>query len=79
MRHVKHGDAQLVPQALAYLPRGRAWSTREGGPQPSEPLFQYWLAVSVVFAFMASRLCDMLREFFCQTIVETRDAADGKR
>lgn len=63
----------LIPQALALLPRGRAWGTHEGGPGPETTLYKYWSAVCDVFAFACRRLCALRLEFWCATQSETRD------
>src|SRR5262249_16123701 len=36
-------------------------------------LFQYWKAVSEVYAFLTKRICDLRLEFWCATQSETRD------
>lgn len=64
------GD-EIVTQAIALLPRGRAWQTAEGGPRPGSVLFGYWRAISESLAFLCSRLCDLRLEFWCATHVET--------
>jgi len=63
----------LTPQALALLPRGRAWATHESGPGPETTLFRYWSAVCDVFAYVCQRLCALRQEFWCSTHSETRD------
>ena len=59
---------------LALLPRGRAWSTHDGGPFPGDRLYQFWTAVAAVFEYANQRMCDLRREFFCATESETNDA-----
>ncbi|KZE34093.1 hypothetical protein IMF23_04265 [Chelatococcus daeguensis] len=63
----------LIPQALALLPRGRAWGTHEGGPGPGTTLYRYWAAVCDLFAFVCRRLCALRLEFWCATHRETSD------
>lgn len=63
----------ILPQLLALLPRGRAWRTSEGGPQPGTTLHRFWNAVAAVLAFSNQRICDLKREFFCATASETLD------
>lgn len=63
----------IQPQLLALLPRGRAWSTHDGGPWPGQVLYQFWRAVASVFAYANERICALREEFFCATQFETRD------
>lgn len=65
------GD-EIVAQAIALLPRGRAWQTHESGPRPGSVLFRYWRSVSESLAHLCARLCDLRLEFWCATHVETR-------
>lgn len=66
------GDADaLTAQAIALLPRGRAWQTDENGPRPGSILYGYWRSVAETFAFLNQRLCDLHAEFFCATRSET--------
>jgi hypothetical protein len=64
---------QFCAQALALLPRGRAWRTHETGPLPDSVLWRFWRATGELFAFVNRRLCDLHPEFFCATAAETRD------
>ncbi|CAM5764354.1 hypothetical protein [Bosea minatitlanensis] len=64
---------EMTGQALALLPRGRAWSTHEVGPRPGTVLFGFWRSVGEIFAFLTGRLCALHPEFFCDSHVETRD------
>jgi hypothetical protein len=64
---------QFTAQALASLPRGRAWRTHETGPLPDSVLWRFWRAASEMFAFVNQRLCDLHPEFFCASAQETRD------
>lgn len=64
---------ELTEQALKLLPRGRAWRSREGGPEPASTLHQFWRSVAEPFAFLHERLCALRREFWCATHVETHD------
>lgn len=64
---------EMTTQALALLPRGRAWSTHEVGPRPGTVLHGFWRAIGDVFAFLAGRLCALHPEFFCASHSETRD------
>ena len=58
-------------ELLASLPRGRAWRTRQGLPEPGTGLWEFWRAVSSVFAVLEARLCALRQEFFCDTASET--------
>lgn len=40
---------------------------------PKSILYQYWRAYSEVLHFVTQRLCDLRKEFWCQSISETRD------
>jgi uncharacterized protein YmfQ (DUF2313 family) len=64
---------EIIQQLLALLPRGRAWQTHEGGPQPGSVLYQFWLAVAEVFELVSLRACDLRDEFFCATTTEMYD------
>lgn len=66
-------QAEIVPQLLALLPRGRAWSTHEGAPQPNTTIWKYWNALAAVWAFVNKRICDLRLEFFCFSANETLD------
>ncbi|WP_243368856.1 hypothetical protein [Microvirga solisilvae] len=72
MMHCPTRD-EIVQQALPLLPRGRAWQTHEGGPQPGSVLYRFWLAVAEHFEFVNRRICDIYAEFFCRTASETLD------
>lgn len=61
----------LRDQALALLPRGRAWQTHDGGPRPGSVLHGYWSAVTMLSAFLTHRLCALRMEFWCATHEET--------
>lgn len=63
----------IVPQALALLPRGRAWQTHDGGPYTGSTLRLFWTAVSAVLEFANRRICDLRAEFWCATRNETDD------
>lgn len=65
--------ADIRAEALALLPRGRAWSNHDGGPWPTSTLYRFWSAVAESFHFAAKRLCDLRLEFWCATHVETHD------
>lgn len=60
-------QADLQPQILAILPRGRAWG--EGGPgrEVGGVIYQFWWAVSGVYALLHAAICQLALEFFCQT------------
>lgn len=64
---------QIVPQLLALLPRGRAWSMHEGTPQPSTTIWKYWNCLAAVWAVVNKRICDLRKEFFCASASETLD------
>lgn len=59
---------EITEQALALLPRGRAWPREEG-----TVLRQYWRAVAEVVAFLVARICALRLEFWCATHSETHD------
>lgn len=61
----------LTIQALALLPRGRAWRSHRQGPEETSVIGQYWRSVAEVFAFMVQRVCQLRLEFWCQTMSET--------
>ncbi len=63
----------ITTQALALLPRGRAWRSHRQGPEPESVLWQYWRSVSEVFAFFTKRVCELRLEFWCATQSETYD------
>lgn len=63
----------ITTQALALLPRGRAWRSHRQGPEPSSVLWQYWRAVSEVAAYLTARVCALRLEFWCATQSETND------
>ena len=62
-----------MPQLIALLPRGRAWGTHDGGPLPGSVAWRFWSAVASVLAFVNTRACALLLEFFCATQSETND------
>lgn len=66
-------QAEILPQALALLPRGRAWSTHDGLPAEGTVLRRFWSAVAAVLAFANARICALREEFWCATQAETRD------
>lgn len=59
---------------LASLPRGRAWRTHFGMPEPGTVLWKFWRAVARPFAALEARLCALRQEFFCDSNVETHAA-----
>ena len=61
----------ITTQALALLPRGRAWRSHRQGPEPGSVLWQYWRSVSEVVAFLTARICALRLEFWCATQSET--------
>lgn len=64
---------ELIPQLLALLPRGRAWGTQDGGPQPMSELWKFWYAVAGVWAWVHKLICELALEFFCDTANFTLD------
>jgi uncharacterized protein YmfQ (DUF2313 family) len=64
---------EILPQLLALLPRGRAWATSDGLPQPGSTIWNFWNAYAFVLAWLNQRICALKREFFCATCSETRD------
>lgn len=69
-------QAEILPQLLALLPRGRAWGTHEGGPLPDSVLVRFWNSAASVFEFANARICALREEFFCATRSETADLWD---
>jgi hypothetical protein len=67
---------EIIPQLLALLPRGRAWSTHDGLPQPETTIWKYWNVLAAVWAVVNKRICDIRKEFFCITADETLDLWD---
>ncbi|MBN9459067.1 MAG: hypothetical protein J0I54_20735 [Bosea sp.] len=57
---------------FAYLPRGRAWQTRSGGPHPGSILYGYWSAVADEVKRLYDRGCALELELLCSTAVETK-------
>jgi uncharacterized protein YmfQ (DUF2313 family) len=66
-------QADLIPQYLALLPRGRAWG--EGGPgrEPGGVMYGWIAALAAVFAAAHAAICALRLEFFCSSAVETVD------
>lgn len=64
---------QITDQALALLPRGRAWQTDESGPRPGTTLYGFWRAICELVGFATTRLCALRDEFFCFSTFEMRD------
>lgn len=64
---------EVLDQALALLPRGRAWQSHEGGPRVGGVLRGFWTAVADVIQFATQRLCALRFEFWCATRSETDD------
>jgi hypothetical protein len=64
-------QAQLIPQYLALLPRGRAWG--EGGParEPGGIIYAWTAALASMFAALHAAICALIPEFFCSTAVIT--------
>ena len=61
----------LTAQAIALLPRGRAWQTDEIGPRPGSVLYGYWRSFASLIGYANVRLCLLYNEFFCSTKSET--------
>jgi hypothetical protein len=64
---------EITPQLIAMLPRGRAWSTHDGGPYPGTPAWGFWRAVAAVWADVNAAICAMAPEFFCASQTVTHD------
>ena len=64
---------EITPQLIAMLPRGRAWSTHDGGPYPGTPAYQFWRAVAEVWAWVNAAICALALEFFCASQTATHD------
>lgn len=64
---------EITPQLLALLPRGRAWNTHEGLPQPNTTIYQYFNTLAGVWAYANQRICALRLEFFCASANETLD------
>jgi hypothetical protein len=60
---------QALGQLIKLLPRGRAWRTDEDTPVRLGVL----RAIASVYAYVEERMCDLRREFFCATEIETND------
>lgn len=52
------------------LPRGRAWDALH---RPGTVMWRFWRALAHLFEHVNARICAASDEFFCSTIVETRD------
>jgi uncharacterized protein YmfQ (DUF2313 family) len=55
----------------ALLPSGLAWV---GAHQPSGVQWSFWRAVAHPIQYAHQRICDLRRQFWCQTVDELRDA-----
>lgn len=64
---------EIIPQLLALLPRGRAWRTQRGLPEPTSTIYKYWYALANVWAWVNQRICALRQEFWCATAIETLD------
>ncbi|HEY1942793.1 MAG TPA: hypothetical protein VGH40_11780 [Roseiarcus sp.] len=64
---------EIVSQLLLELPRGRAWSTHDGLPQPGTTIWAFFNALANVWAWVNQRICALKLEFFCATANETMD------
>lgn len=64
---------QITEQAIALLPRGRAWQTAEAGPRPGTTIYGFWRALGELLGFSTARLCSLREEFFCFSTVEMLD------
>ena len=64
---------EITPQLLALLPRGRAWSTHDGGPHPGTPAYGFWYSVASVWEWVNGRICALAEEFTCGRQSETHD------
>jgi uncharacterized protein YmfQ (DUF2313 family) len=64
---------EIIPQLLALLPRGRAWRTHAGTPEPTSTIYKYWYALADVWAWVNQRICALRKEFWCATASETID------
>jgi hypothetical protein len=62
--------ADVMPSIIGLLPRGPAWDAAAivGTVQNT-----YWAAFASVLAYTYTRLCAFVDEFFCATVVESRD------
>lgn len=65
--------AAIVPKLIALLPRGRAWKTNEGGPEPTSTIYRFWASYADVLAWLNGRICALALEFFCATQNETHE------
>jgi uncharacterized protein YmfQ (DUF2313 family) len=59
-------------QLLALLPQGRAWRTRQGGPEPGSVLWSFWRAAARAVQALEARACALRLEFWCESLIETR-------
>jgi uncharacterized protein YmfQ (DUF2313 family) len=70
-------EADILPQLLAMLPRGRAWGNNDGA-QTSGVRIGFWTVVAHLLAYINRRICDLREEFFCATAKETLDVWDAE-
>ncbi len=69
-------QAELQPQLLAMLPRGRAWGEGTSAREPGGVIYQFWWAVAGVYAAVHAALCALALEFVCSTATLTLDLWD---
>lgn len=62
--------ADVLPQVQALLPQGPAW---KAASVPGSVQNEFWSGVAASIAWVNSRLCAYIPEFFCTTAVESLD------
>lgn len=61
---------EVTSQIVALLPEGPAW---EAGRVSGTTMNGFWRGASGIYAYLNQRICDMLKEFYCDSIVESFD------
>lgn len=68
--------AATIDATLALLPRGRAWQEPSGGPLAGSVMHGFFAGIGEGLHPIYARGCDLEREIFCSTAVETADTWD---
>lgn len=68
-----HGRAEQLYVDAAFEAGAFEAGAFETETRPGTILYRYWSALGAVRNFVERRLCDLRREFFCASVVETRD------
>ena len=61
---------EVLPSVLGLLPHGPAW---EASQVKGTVMNMFWRSVAAALAYLHLRLCAYVPEFFCATVVESRD------